>query len=83
VDSRHAPRPATRRGVPRPGRPRRRTRACFARAHLEAGDIDLIVHAGLYREDNLCEPALAALIQEDIAANPRHPPRRGAHGQMP
>jgi 3-oxoacyl-[acyl-carrier-protein] synthase III len=55
-------------------------RACLARAHLEAGDIDLLVNAGLYREDNLCEPALAALIQEDIGANPGHPPRKGAHG---
>jgi 3-oxoacyl-[acyl-carrier-protein] synthase-3 len=55
-------------------------RACLARAHLEAGDIDLLLNAGLYREDNLAEPALAALIQEDIGANPGHPPRAGAHG---
>ena len=55
-------------------------RACLARAHLEAGDIDLLLNAGLYREDNLTEPALAALIQEDIGANPGHPPREGAHG---
>ena len=55
-------------------------RACLARAHLEAGDIDLLINAGLYREDNLTEPALAALIQEDIGANPGHPPREGAHG---
>lgn len=55
-------------------------RGCLARAHLEAGDIDLLLNAGLYREDNLTEPALAALIQEDIGANPGHPPREGAHG---
>ena len=46
----------------------------------EAGDIDLLVNAGIYREDNLAEPALAAMIQEDIGANPGHPPREGAHG---
>ena len=55
-------------------------RACLARAHREAGDIDLLINAGIYREDNLAEPALAAMIQEDIGANPGHPPREGAHG---
>ena len=55
-------------------------RACLARAHLEAGDIDLLLNAGLYREDHLAEPALAAMIQEDIGANLGHPPREGAHG---
>ncbi len=55
-------------------------RACLARAHREAGDIDLLINAGIYREDNLLEPALAAMIQEDIGANPGHPPRAGAHG---
>lgn len=55
-------------------------RACLARAHREAGDIDLLVNAGIYREDNLAEPALASMIQEDIGANPGHPPRAGAHG---
>jgi len=55
-------------------------RACLVRAHRAAGDIDLLVNAGIYREDNLAEPALAAMIQEDIGANPGHPPRPGAHG---
>ena len=55
-------------------------RTCLARAHLEASDIDLLVNAGLYREDNVSEPALAAMIQEDIGANPGHPPREGFHG---
>lgn len=53
---------------------------CLARAHLEASDIDLLVNAGLYHEDNASEPAFAAMIQEDIGANPGHPPREGAHG---
>jgi 3-oxoacyl-[acyl-carrier-protein] synthase-3 len=55
-------------------------RACLARAHRAAGDIDLLINAGLYREGNLVEPALASMIQEDIGANPGHPPRAGAHG---
>jgi 3-oxoacyl-[acyl-carrier-protein] synthase-3 len=49
------------------------------RAGLEAGDIDLLLNAGLYHERNLGEPALAALIQEDIGANPEDP-HGGAHG---
>ena len=55
-------------------------RACLARTHRDAGDIDLLVNAGIYRADNLVEPALASMIQEDIGANPGHPPRAGAHG---
>jgi 3-oxoacyl-[acyl-carrier-protein] synthase-3 len=55
-------------------------RKCLSRAHRDAGEIDLLVNAGIYREDNLAEPALAAMIQEDIGANPGHPQRAGAHG---
>ena len=44
-----------------------------------ADDIDLLVNAGIYRDRNLGEPALAALIQEDIGANPEDP-HDGAHG---
>jgi 3-oxoacyl-[acyl-carrier-protein] synthase-3 len=55
-------------------------RKCLSRGHRDAGEIDLLVNAGIYREDNLAEPALAAMIQEDIGANPGHPPRKGAHG---
>jgi 3-oxoacyl-[acyl-carrier-protein] synthase III len=54
--------------------------ACLARVNRAPGDIDLLVNAGIYRDDNLVEPALASMIQEDIGANPGHPPRAGAHG---
>lgn len=54
--------------------------ACLARAGREAQDVDLLINAGVYREDNLAEPALASMIQEDIGANPGHPPRHGSHG---
>ena len=43
------------------------------------GDIDMLINAGVYREDNMGEPALAALIQEDIGANLGQPPI-GGHG---
>lgn len=42
-------------------------------------ELDLLVNVGVYRERGLAEPALAALIQEDIGANPGHPPVEG-HG---
>jgi len=55
-------------------------RACLARAGSDSRDIDLLINAGIYRKDNLAEPALASLIQEDIGANLGHPPTRGRHG---
>lgn len=54
-------------------------RACLAHAGREPGDVDLLINAGIYREDNMGEPALAALIQEDIRANLGQPPI-GGHG---
>jgi 3-oxoacyl-[acyl-carrier-protein] synthase-3 len=72
-----------------PGHGLRRTRArrladaaaqaCLRRAGLAPGDVDMLINAGVYREDGMGEPALAALIQEDISANPGHPPV-GRHG---
>jgi 3-oxoacyl-[acyl-carrier-protein] synthase-3 len=42
---------------------------CFVAAGCAPGDIDLLINAGIYRDQQLCEPALAALIQEDIGAS--------------
>jgi 3-oxoacyl-[acyl-carrier-protein] synthase III len=52
---------------------------CLKRAGCDAGDLDLVVNAGIYRDRNLGEPALAALIQDDIGANPEEP-HAGGHG---
>ena len=52
-------------------------RACLAHAGKEPGDMDMLINAGIYREDNMGEPALAALIQEDIGANLGQPPMEG------
>ena len=54
-------------------------RQCLTRAGRAAGDVDLLINAGVYREDNMGEPALAALVQEDIGANLGHP-ADGGHG---
>ena len=43
------------------------------------GELDLLINAGVYHDRILSEPAFASLIQEDIGANPRHPPGAG-HG---
>lgn len=54
-------------------------RACLTAAGIAAGDLDLLINCGIYHDRNMEEPALAALIQEDIGANPGHPPV-GGHG---
>ncbi len=54
-------------------------RACLAHAGRQPGDVDMLINAGMYREDHMGEPALAALIQEDIGANLGEPPV-GTHG---
>lgn len=55
-------------------------RACLEGAHRRADELDLLVNAGLYKDKNIWEPAMASLIQEDIGANLGHPSRRGHHG---
>ncbi len=52
---------------------------CLERADCAADELDLLVNAGLYRDRNLAEPALAALIQEDVGANVGDP-RTDGHG---
>ncbi len=52
---------------------------CLKRAGRDPDELDLVVNAGVYRDRNLGEPAMAALIQDDIGANPEDP-HAGAHG---
>ena len=52
---------------------------CLERAGRDPHEVDLLVNAGIYRDRNLGEPALAAMIQQDIGANPGDP-HSGAHG---
>jgi 3-oxoacyl-[acyl-carrier-protein] synthase-3 len=54
-------------------------KTCLAAAQRDAGEVDLLINAGIYRDKNLGEPALAALIQEDVGANPEDP-HGDAHG---
>lgn len=55
-------------------------RACLARGGHRASDLDILINAGMYRNKNVAEPALAAIIQHDVGANLGHPPRLGHHG---
>ncbi len=49
-------------------------RFCLKRAGRTPGELDLLINAGVYLDSNISEPAIAALIQEDIGANPgQHP----------
>lgn len=54
-------------------------RDCLGRAGCDASELDLVVNVGIYRDRNMGEPALAALIQNDIGANPEDP-HPGGHG---
>jgi len=52
-------------------------RACLERAGRRPDDVQLLINAGVYLDKNISEPAIAALIQEDIGANPDIQPGGG------
>lgn len=55
-------------------------RRCLERTGRRPNEVELILNVGNYRDHKLAEPALVALVQEDIHANPGHPPVEGRHG---
>jgi 3-oxoacyl-[acyl-carrier-protein] synthase-3 len=52
---------------------------CLRRTHREPDELDVLINAGIYKDRNTAEPALASLIQEDIGANAGEI-RLGHHG---
>ena len=54
-------------------------KSCLTHAGVAPAELDLLINAGIYRDRNLGEPALAAIIQDDIGANTEDP-HRDAHG---
>ena len=52
-------------------------RFCLKRAGRTPGELGLLINAGAYLDNNISEPAIAALIQEDIGANLQRHPGRG------
>jgi 3-oxoacyl-[acyl-carrier-protein] synthase-3 len=53
---------------------------CLDRARRQPSELDLLINAGLYKDRNAAEPALASIIQCNIGANRGDPPRMGGHG---
>ncbi|TPG34156.1 non-ribosomal peptide synthetase [Mycolicibacterium hodleri] len=43
--------------------------ACLATSGLDKAALGLIIHAGIYREDFVCEPAIAALVAGELGIN--------------
>lgn len=54
-------------------------KGCLSDAGVAPAELDLLINAGIYRDRNLGEPALAAMIQDDIGAHPEDP-HPDAHG---
>ncbi len=52
-------------------------RSCLKRASRTPDELDLLINAGVYLDSNISEPAIAALIQEDIGANTQQHPGGG------
>ena len=52
-------------------------RACMERARRPSDDVQLLINVGVYLDRNISEPAIAALIQEDIDANAEPEPGGG------
>jgi 3-oxoacyl-[acyl-carrier-protein] synthase-3 len=43
--------------------------ACIERAGIHPDQVDLLINVGVYRDENMAEPAMAALIQKNIGTN--------------
>jgi 3-oxoacyl-[acyl-carrier-protein] synthase III len=65
-------------GIVPPGQPQQRdtlvqltcaAESCFARSFYEPQDIDLLINAGVYRNEFLSEPALAAVLAGELHMN--------------
>jgi 3-oxoacyl-[acyl-carrier-protein] synthase-3 len=53
----------------------RAAEAGLAGAEIDAGEIDVLIHTGVYRDRNICEPAMAPFVQRRIGANSASPGR--------
>ncbi|MFI6638795.1 hypothetical protein [Streptomyces sp. NPDC050504] len=48
----------------------RAARDCLAQTDVAPGRIGMLIHTGVYRDGNLMEPAMAALVQHRLGINP-------------
>ncbi|MGW2552880.1 hypothetical protein [Streptomyces sp. NPDC001635] len=44
-------------------------RACLDQAGMSASDVDVLINVGVYRDSNIVEPSVAALIQKRLGIN--------------
>ncbi|MFJ2577102.1 hypothetical protein [Kitasatospora aureofaciens] len=44
-------------------------RACLEQAQMSSADVDVLINVGVYRDSNIVEPSVAALIQKNIGIN--------------
>ena len=44
-------------------------KACLAKGNVGTDEIDLLINVGNYRDDNMCEPSIAVLIQHALGIN--------------
>jgi len=49
----------------------------LASAGRDPHDVELLVNAGVYRDENIIEPAMGPFIQRGLGANPSFPPLNG------
>ncbi|MBN2159654.1 MAG: hypothetical protein JW807_09675 [Spirochaetes bacterium] len=54
---------------------------CIEKAGVERTDVDLLIYAGVYRDHNIAEPAIAPLIQKKLGLN-NDPLINGEFGKM-
>ncbi|MFI6044052.1 hypothetical protein ACIA8C_20645 [Nocardia sp. NPDC051321] len=54
----------------------RAARTCLARAGVGVDEVGMLVNAGIFRDNNLCEPAVAALIQKRLGLGLDYRPGR-------
>ena len=45
-------------------------RQCVERAGIDVNNIDLVINVGIYRDQNMLEPAMAAFIQKGVGIKP-------------
>lgn len=45
--------------------------ACVRAAGISVDDVDVLINTGVYRDSNMVEPAMAALVQREIDMQPR------------
>jgi 3-oxoacyl-[acyl-carrier-protein] synthase III len=48
---------------------RQAAQSCLRRSSIRRRDLDLLIYAGVYREEYLCEPAVATLLAGDLGIN--------------